>query len=209
MKALVVVLTCLVGVGGSSAQDVSDKRTPPGVVFLKLKWSRDVQLPRGWDRMPMGASASGLPSDLSAERDRGGVGPSGRPLPTGGGRRFVYDYSAEIRNDGAKEMKGFIWEYIVSDPGSGKELGRHRFYSYKKVSANKKATLRGRSRNAPSKVVSAAGLEKDKRSPFDERVEIRCVMYADGSWWMHPSVRESECLNLKRREKLYKRMNSR
>lgn len=207
MKPLGLLFTCLLVAGVSPAQVTSVSQAPPGVVFLKLKWSREIQLPRDWDRAPYDASSTSNDPLSSASRQVERAPGSSSPFPPGGKLPYIYHYSAKIRNDGAKDIKGIIWEYVFNDPGSKKELGRHQFYSYEKISANENATLRARSSSGPSKVVTATGLEKDARSPFDERVEIKCVMYADGSWWIHPTSGQFECLQLKNREKAHKRAN--
>lgn len=207
MKRLGILFIFLLFAVVSAAQDAPDGPAPPGVSVLKLKWSRGLQFPRGWDRPVY--DASGPINDPFSAENRASVSSPGSPFPPGGRLPYFYDYTAKIRNDGAKEIKGMIWEYVLRDPVSKKVLGRHRFYSYEKVGANKNATLRGRSSSPPSKVVSAGGLEKDARSPYDERAEVKCVMYADGSWWRHPSAREAECFDLKNREKFFKRMNGR
>jgi len=109
-------------------------------------------------------------------------------------------------NNGAKAISAVAWDYVFSNPDSSEELDRHQFYSYEKIEGYKKATLRGHSPAPPSRVVSVGGLERDKRSPYDERVELRCVFYTDGTIWKNPSASEVECFNLKTRERSNKRM---
>jgi hypothetical protein len=109
-------------------------------------------------------------------------------------------------NDGAKAIKAVAWDYVFSNPGSNEELKRHRFYSYEKIGAREKGTLRGSSPALPSNVVSAGGLGKDGRSPYVERVEFRCVFYADGTTWKHPSAHDLECFDLKNHERANRRL---
>lgn len=211
MKPLTLLFVCLLVLASATAtaqENASHGSSPgpPGVVLLKFKWAREIQFPRGWDRAPYDASV-GTGQSFPPNRQREAAPSS--PFPRSGRLPYVYRYTAKIRNDGAKEIKGIVWEYVLNDPGSKKELGRHQFYSYEKISGREQATLRGKSTAAPSKVVTVQGLEKDGRSPFDESVEIRCVMYADGTWWIHPSAGEFECFNLKRRERFYKNRGAR
>jgi hypothetical protein len=49
--------------------------------------------------------------------------------------------------------------------------------------------------------VSAERAGKDKEPPYDESVEFRCVAYDDGTWWHHPSMQESECVEMEKRGK--------
>lgn len=200
-------LACAASAQDAAAARVVGRQSPPGVVVIRLKWAREVQAPRGWDRAPFDASVGRAQTPAPPSGPNRHPVPSS-PFPQSGRLPYVYHYTAKIRNDGAKEIRVVLWEYVVTDPDSRKELGRHRFYSREKIGEREQATLRGKSVSAPSKVVSAKGLEKDGRSPFDESFEVRCVMYADGSWWAHPSAGETECFSLKRREKFYRRANA-
>jgi hypothetical protein len=107
----------------------------------------------------------------------------------------------KIKNDCAKAIKGVAWEHLFADPDSRKELGRHQFVSFEKIDAYESATLHGNSYSPPATVVSAEGLKKDKRAPFLERVEFKCVLYTDGTVWRHPAAQGNECEYLKRGEK--------
>jgi hypothetical protein len=129
--------------------------------------------------------------------DGGDSGPASSTVPSNGRSSLYFVYWLKIRNTSAKEITGMTWEYIFIDPGSNKEIAAHRFFSYEKVATNKSFALRGKSALPPSKVVSVQGLEKDRRSPYFERVEIKCVMYADGSFWKHPSAKPRDCAHLK------------
>ena len=209
MKLLGMLFICLLAVVDLRAQDGSANHAPPGLVILKLKWSRELRTPRFWDPSSSYDASTGGSGDLFSRRDRPGMTAPDSPFPPGGRLPYIYEYSAKIRNDGEKQIKGIIWEYVLNEPGSKQELGRHKFFSFEKVGANKSATLHGRSPVSPSKIVSAAGLEKDTRSPYDERVEIMCVSYADGTLWMHPSAKEPECAGLKDREKMKQKMRRR
>lgn len=200
MKPLTLFFACLI-VGVAATQTTTAQEAPahavadegpPGVVLLKLKWSREVHSLRRWDRGPYDASiGNGPPFPSSPDQLRYPAPTS--PFPRGGRLPYVYHYTAKIRNEGAKEIRAVLWEYVVTDPGSKRELGRHQFFHSEKISEREEATLRGRSNSEPSKVVSAEGLEKDKRSPYDERVEIRCVAYADGTLWTHPAAGRFDC----------------
>ena len=197
MKSVRLLLLCLVCAGVCAAQEVSVQDSPPGLVVLKLKWERQIVAPANLDRPVSDASRSA--SDPDALNNPGGLptrskSPFAR-LP------FLYLYSVEVRNDGAKKIRWASWEYVLSDPGSKKEMGRHKFASSEKIDTAKKKTLRGRTQAPPSRTVSAEGLGKDKGSPYDERVEFRCVKYDDGTWWHHPSVQESDCVEAEKRAK--------
>lgn len=199
MKTVRLFLLCLLCVSVYAAQEESSQSSPPGLLILKLKWERRIEGPLSWDR-PL-QDAGGAESHPSPPRNVGGLPVGAGPSQPGGGRLpYVYQYTAEIRNDDVKKIKGLVWEYVLSEPGSGKELGRHKFYSFEKIAPGKRKTLHGQTRSSPTSTVSVAALRKDARAPYDERVEFRCVMYEDGTLWRRSSVPESECLKMKDRE---------
>lgn len=109
-----------------------------------------------------------------------------------------YTYSVEIRNGSTRAIKAITWDYIFDEPGSKSEAGRIPFGNYEKIGANSKKSLSVRSASSPPRVVTASGLSKDKRSPFDERVEIKCVMYEDGTLWEPPGATGKPCEELRR-----------
>src|SRR5262249_6073409 len=117
-------------------------------------------------------------------------GPDGQRTP-------VYVYSMKLKNAGNQTITGMAWEYRVLDAGNGKELSSHSFVSSQKIDPNKTVNVQGTSSSPPSDVVSVAGLEKDKRSPFVERAVIRCVAYADGTHWQLSADDEDGCEVLK------------
>ncbi|HKC65278.1 MAG TPA: hypothetical protein VKB86_16675, partial [Pyrinomonadaceae bacterium] len=119
--------------------------------------------------------------------------------------RFGYIYSLKIKNNGQKTIKAVAWEHIFIDPGNHQELGRVLLRTLHKVSPTKSVTLEGEANRPPTRVVSVEGLQKDSRSPFDEHVEVKCVMYSDGSFWKDASVDERVCRGLKRIKRIYDR----
>jgi hypothetical protein len=151
---------------------------PGEMEILELKWSKETPLPRGWDR-PVYSPSRPPPYDSSSP----GAGTPRRGRFPGGRRAPVYVYSVRIRNGGTKAITGIAWEYHIIDAGNNEELARHSFNSRIKIGATRSATLKGRSSTPPSRTVSVEGLEKDKRSPFIERVVIKRVTYADGTMW--------------------------
>lgn len=170
-----------------SVPETAEGGIPPDFQILKLSWSKGISLPPGWDRPVYSASNPNRDSRSASQSSR-----------LGGRRRTYYIYSAKIRNSGKNVIKAMAWEYRVLDPESKKELGRHQFWTYTKIGLNKTVTLEGRSASPPSKVVSVAGLEKDKRSPYIEQAVIKCVIYADGMLWKNPATDEADCERLKR-----------
>ena len=191
MKLLPILAWCLICASLSLAQNEADQHLPPGVVILKLEWSKESPFfhSDGPDASSRGGSAAGAKMPPSAGRAH--APPPSKP----------YNYSMKFRNDGAKAIKAVAWEYLFLDPVTKKEEGKHRFNSYQKVGSNKNATLEAKSASPPSHVVSIGGLGKNQRSPFLEKAVIKCVLYSDGTEWKHPESKGNECEDLRRGKK--------
>ncbi|MCA1815634.1 MAG: hypothetical protein LC746_04375 [Acidobacteria bacterium] len=196
MRSPPTLLALLVCACVCAAQDAPPRQdVPPGLVVLRVKWERQLDAARDAGRSPYDASRDA--SDPDALNNPGGLRTaSTNPFPP-----YVYQYSVEVRNDGAKKIRWLSWEYVLSDPAGKKELGRHEFVSPEKIEPAKKKTLRGRTRSTPARLVTAAGLAKGKRQTYDERVEFRCVAYDDGTWWHRASLTESDCVAAEKRGK--------
>lgn len=119
-------------------------------------------------------------------------GRSRNPFPPGG-LKIYYDYQASFKNDGAKKIVGMSWEYIFYDLESDKELDRHRIFSFQTIDKGKSSAVKGASFAPPSKVVTYKSLEINKRSPYTERVEVRCILYSDNTFWKREKVAPEEC----------------
>jgi hypothetical protein len=115
----------------------------------------------------------------------------------------------KIRNDGAKGIKAVVWEHIFNDPVSKNELARRHLTAFKKIEVTRIETLRAKLPSPPSNVVSAEGLEHNNRSPFVERVLIRCILYRDGTFWEHPETKGEECDVLRHRDRINRASSNR
>jgi len=93
-------------------------------------------------------------------------------------------YSAVIRNRGQKEIKRLIWSFVFSDPVTHEELKRERGFMLNSISPGQKKTLTHRSASSPPRVINANSPKP--ASPFDQRVIVECVIFADGSLWESP-----------------------
>ena len=165
------------------AQRGSDVQTPPGVVVLRYTWSKS----------PSSGSTAPFSIPIGNSQDR-------IILPdfvTARDRSPVYLYSMEIRNSGANAIKALTWDYIFDEPDSKQEMGRITLGNFEKITTNSKKLLQVRSRSSPPRVVTTTGLAKDVRSPFDEPVAIKCVLYKDGTVWEHPEEKGSACEELR------------
>ena len=109
--------------------------------------------------------------------------------------RHQYNYSAELRNRGQKEIKALIWSYVFTDPVTHEELKRQRGYDALTLRTSQKKTVQIRSWSSPPRVVNASS--PNAAAPFQESIMIECVMFADGSLWANPEVKARVCDNLR------------
>jgi hypothetical protein len=93
-----------------------------------------------------------------------------------------YQYEVEVKNTGSKEVVGVIWEYVFTDPVSGKELVRHRFRSEAKIKPGKKKKLVVYTDEPEPSVVNAQAATTKGRK-WKELVMVDSVEYSDGSKW--------------------------
>lgn len=196
MKSLVLLLTlltcsCLCGAQEGPAQ----ADAPPNLIVLKLKWERRLDPNPNSPKSPQDPGRT--PAEPDAVNDPAGVVTTSKSaFPP-----YVYDYSVEVRNDSARKIKWISWVYLLSDPSTRKELGRHEFVTFDKIAPGEKKTLRARKRSSPSRLISADDLKKKNGPAYDERVEFRCVAYDDGTFWHRASMLESECAETEKRGK--------
>ncbi|HYP25878.1 MAG TPA: hypothetical protein VE262_04090 [Blastocatellia bacterium] len=207
MKALRIAALILSVAAGSAAMPSSPAQDATGVTVTKLSWNKYES--RTWDRQdfsggtPEASDTAGAPkdqpsnprqpvagqNDLENKSARSNQQPrnrsprvSGLSLP----RVFEgYQYHATFKNTGTKTVKSITWNYIFTDPNTGKEAGRHTFISEKKIRPGKEVDLAEVSRRAPTLVVSA---DKD----FTQRAVIDRIEFTDGSVWNRPAEEPSK-----------------
>jgi hypothetical protein len=112
---------------------------------------------------------------------------------------MLFLYSAKVKNVGAKEIDGVAWDYVFV-AADGKELGRLRFLSRSSIRTDNSKLLSAQTLEDPPltqlRVVNVSDLGKDPASLYSEKVEIKCILYADGTWWRYPTMPRSDCENL-------------
>ena len=196
MKSLALLLTLLAWPVVCAAQEgPAQADAPPGLVVLKVKWERKLDATANIPKPNQDLSRTA--SDPDALNNDGGLPTAGRSAHP----PYVYEYSVEVRNDFGKKIKWLSWVYLLSDPSTRKELGRHEFVTFDKIAPGEKKTLRGRKRSSPSRLISADDLKKKNGPAYEDRVEFRCVAYDDGTVWRRPSITESECDETEMRRK--------
>lgn len=195
LKRLGAFCLCLLGTGVVTAQVGSDDQAPSDILILNhhISFGREQYLPYNWENLPESYPRR---SDVmpGVMRMPSTEGPVRRPRV-----RFLRIYSVEIKNIGAKKIAGVVWEYVFTATATERELVRLQFRTPAKVGANQRLTLVGKTLSNPlpfPKVVSVEELGKENENPYREHVEIKCVLYSDGSWWRDPRVLESDCESL-------------
>lgn len=151
------------------------------------------------DRAKMGQTPIPVPTKKIAANIPVGSTPMGVPLgdePAGnqnlparsdpGASSVHYVYEAKIKNTGVKTIRTIVWQYILFDPETELEVGRHQFTGRVSLRAGKTANLVARSRTPPTRIVQAAKSSKGSPDKHADRVEINRIEYDDGSFWQRP-----------------------
>lgn len=181
-----------------SAQVAPKDQSPPDLLILRHGQSLEIEwyVPRNWEHLPESQRRI-YPAPSTAPGDYTGWPSTEGPRKV---RRFrpIQLYSVELKNIGAKKIAGVIWEYVFTGSVDDKELVRLQFRTPLKIGVNKSATLRGKSLEPPRlpKVINVSELEKEGDPPYREHVEIKCVLYADKTWWRDTKVLLSDCDSL-------------
>jgi|SRR5215207_1592942 len=97
--------------------------------------------------------------------------------------RYGFRYKLSVRNEGAKAVKEFDWDYVFTDAATGDELGRHKFTSEGRVPPGKGKDFSFFIPNPPTMRVSAYALDKNERAGLQEKVVLVRVLYEDGTVW--------------------------
>jgi len=184
LSLIVFVLTCF---NVSAAQEVTQEDSPAGLVVTKVKRERRREQP---------TDVRHTATDPDALLNTG-------VMPSGGGSNFptfVYEYSAEIKNDSPKTVKWLTLMYVLTDLESRQELDRREFSSFDKIAAGQKKTATGTKRIQA--LQPGAGDVKNKNGTTnDQRAQIVCVGYDDGTLWHASFIPESHCRDIEKRGK--------
>jgi hypothetical protein len=175
------------------------------VLILRLKWGKQMMLPSDFDPSagPTGSineptrSSSGSGSGGGASR-AGGGDQGIAPPPPPARISFVYVYSMKVKNTGPKPIEAVAWDYVLLDPTSHTEVGRHQFLSFEKVQSDKTGTFEARQRTPPIRKPKTEDKESDKHPKLDEQATIQCVLYEDETTWRNSNTPETVCDLLKK-----------
>ena len=170
------------------SQPAAKSHLPPGVTIDKAKW----------ETFTATTTSTGGPPGADPDTN-----PNRLPLPAQSStttvvRTRLYVYSIELSNNGAKAIKALAWDFIFTDPTNQAELRRVSLVKLQKIDAGQKRAVKFTTQASPPKVVTAAGLEKNKSAPFNQSASIQCILFADDSTWEQPGTDGKACDRLRK-----------
>lgn len=127
---------------------------------------------------PVGSTPMGVPL---GDEPAGNRNLPSRTDPGGASKHYIY--KATIQNTGVKTIRTVVWQYLLFDPQTDAEVGRHLFLTKVNVRAGRSGNLIARSRTPPARVLQA---DKPSKQPIEkptERVVIDRIEYDDGTLW--------------------------
>ena len=199
MKAISLVLLMLVPAVAAAQEASAAKAESHGISVVKSRWERRIYNP-ALDEDPLRAARDSsrleqerretqranavraqlgrpqlaMPAQTAENLDR--VVLNDKPTP-------IYLYEVKVVNTGAKKIRSLIWEYVVLDAETQREVGRHLFESKVGIDVGKSKGLTGWSTQPPATVVDVSKSDKESRGQFSERIEVQRVEYDDGTIW--------------------------
>ena len=213
LRRSVLLPALLTAISSAALAQQQNESSPLPLEILKLKWERQVQLPRNFD--PSTIPMSGVFNDANV---RNTVNPPTNPLDatraatsaqssaatasvavfprTPASLPVFYIYSMRVKNTGGKTIEGVAWDYVFVDVATNKEVGRHQFLSFEKLPTEKIVTFRSRLRSPPTRVVPTASGPK-QHPKYTGKAIIQCVLYADDTRWRGPQAPTDICALLK------------
>jgi hypothetical protein len=206
MKTLKLAIMVFLLTGVAAAQTSSGQTDAPGVLVLKKSvhkqmysgqfsqaedtlW-RTLDAPATTQRV-VTATLYGNTASARANQQQAPIpiiagvptsprGSSGKPL-------VMYIYDVKINNTSSKTIRKLVWEYVVVDEDTQREVGNHRFTSMVRLHPGKSAQLVGHSYFPPSSIVDAKKADNVSPGKYSERVVIHLITYNDKSVWKRNS----------------------
>ena len=210
----------------ASAQNQSES-SPLPLEILKLKWEKQIQLPRNFDpsTIPMSGvfndantrntinpptSASDATRNATSAQSNAQTSQSVAFPATPSRLPVVYVYSMRVKNIGGKTIEGVAWDYVFIDVTSNKEVGRHQFLSLETLKEEKTTTFTSQLRSPPTRVVQTTkGSNGNTDQPkYTGRAIVQCVLYADDTAWRGPQASTDICALLKTQRDLRKKKHT-
>jgi hypothetical protein len=177
----------------SSSVFVGASKSQPEVSILSYRWYGGAELspahpcfPMAYDDLDQPRMGQRCPKTQEADSSPNGEPSNGNFEARGNEhvyRAAEYVYEVRLSNTGTKAIKGVVWDYVFSEPETGKELAAHTFSSDTHLLPGQTKTLRATSIKPPSHVITVAMLFNNASGTYGERINLKRIIFADGSTW--------------------------
>jgi hypothetical protein len=104
----------------------------------------------------------------------------------------AFVYQARIHNAGKQVVEVIFWEYQMIDAANPADVTRRQFLCGINLKPDKDKELLATSSAGPTHTVNAESLANKTGSPFQEKVIINRVEFADGKSWTRKDWNASE-----------------
>jgi len=104
----------------------------------------------------------------------------------------AFAYQARIHNATKQVVEIVFWEYQFIDPANPGNVTRRQFLCGINLKPDKDKDLQASSFGGPANTVNAATLANKPDNPFQEKVVINRVEFADGTNWMRKDWNANE-----------------
>lgn len=109
-------------------------------------------------------------------------------------------YETIVRNDSGRSTLSIAWHHVFFDKDTGDEVGRIPLgFSDKKIGKGKTQQLTKARTSPPTKTIDANNPKQD----LLQRIEIKCVIFDDGSSWRASGVTVDQCADPKGKKRGY------
>jgi hypothetical protein len=96
---------------------------------------------------------------------------------------WAFAFQAKIHNASSQVIEIVFWEYQFVDPANPGNVTRRQFLCGLNLKPDKEKELHASSLGGPPNTVSAGSIAKNPDNPFEEKVLINRVEFADGKSW--------------------------
>ncbi len=212
MKSLIFLTFVFVLV--SPVHNIAVPQEGSTLVVLASKWTKSRQIVERLNPVVNTAPAAAMiPENRNFERNRRINSPAGVRDPnidTVDGRAAAlersiqesrtleakpldgYAYRVKVKNSSPKIVEIIFWEYQFIDPADPASASRRQFLCAVNIKADKEKEIQAFSISGPSGVVNVGTLSKKEANPYQERIVINRVEYADGTIWQRKDWRFAE-----------------
>lgn len=108
--------------------------------------------------------------------------------------KFVdgFSYQTKLRNDGKSAVEILFWEYQFKERANPSNVATHQFLCGVNIKPEKEKELLAFSTLSPGKIINADSQAEKDGNPFEEKILINRVEYADGTIWQRKDWNFSE-----------------